>query len=53
MAYFPAVVALGKEGELNVPLWVAFLTLPIGLLFSLCAAITWKSQMRHYQSAGH
>ncbi|AWL85508.1 hypothetical protein BF14_005800 [Streptomyces griseus] len=53
VAYFPAVVALGKEGELNVPLWVAFLTLPIGLLFSLCAAMTWKSQMRHYQSAGH
>ncbi|MBB1259190.1 ABC transporter permease [Streptomyces alkaliterrae] len=53
VAYFPAVVTLGKEGELNVPHWVAFLTFPIGLLLLLGAAVTWKSQMRHYQSSGH
>ncbi|WP_246574541.1 ABC transporter permease [Streptomyces genisteinicus] len=53
VAYFPASLALGKEEGLPVPHWYALLSLPVGILMACAAALVWKSQMRHYQSAGH
>jgi ABC-2 type transport system permease protein len=53
VAYFPAALALGRQDELFVPLWVAHLTLPVGVVLFLAAGAVWRSQLRHYQSAGN
>ncbi|MFJ8773901.1 ABC transporter permease [Streptomyces microflavus] len=53
VAYFPAALALGKTEFFLVPQWYAALSLPVGVLMALCAASVWRSQMRHYQSAGN
>lgn len=53
VAYFPAALALGKGKSFPVPEWYAALSLPVGLLMALATAAVWRSQMRHYQSAGH
>ncbi|WP_308342346.1 ABC-2 family transporter protein [Streptomyces sp. MW-W600-10] len=53
VAYFPAAIVLGKEDGFIVPLWVAHLSLPVGVALALFAARMWKREMRHYQSAGN
>ncbi|MDW4901635.1 ABC-2 family transporter protein [Streptomyces californicus] len=53
LAYFPAAIALGKQADLAVPVWIAYCTAPIGVLSVLLARKIWGSQVRHYQSSGH
>jgi len=53
MAYFPAVVLLGRTGELQVNPIFAYCAPLAGLIWLLVALGVFHYEMRHYQSAGH
>lgn len=53
MAYFPAVVLLGRTGELQVAPIFAYAAPLAGIIWLLVALRVFHHEMRHYQSAGH
>src|SRR5262245_8330711 len=53
MAYFPAVVLLGRTGELQVNPLFAYAAPVAGLVWLLAALQVFDYAMRSYQSAGH
>ena len=53
MAYFPAVVLLGRTGELQVHPIFAYGAPLAGVLWMAVALVVFHREMRNYQSAGH
>jgi ABC-2 type transport system permease protein len=53
MAYFPAVVLLGRTGELQVSPIFAYGAPLAGIVWLLASLLVFQREMRHYQSAGH
>lgn len=53
MAYFPAVVLLGRTGELQVNPIFAYGAPLAGIIWLFVALRVFHHEMRHYQSAGH
>jgi ABC-2 type transport system permease protein len=53
MAYFPAVVLLGRTGELQVNPIFAYGAPLAGVVWLIGALAFFHHEMRHYQSAGH
>jgi ABC-2 type transport system permease protein len=53
MAYFPAVVLLGRTGELQVSPIFAYGAPLAGIVWLLVALQIFHREMRHYKSAGH
>jgi ABC-2 type transport system permease protein len=53
MAYFPAVVLLGRTAELRVSPLFAYGAPLAGLVWLAVALQVFHSEMRHYRSAGH
>jgi ABC-2 type transport system permease protein len=53
MAYFPAVVLLGRTGELQVNPLFAYGAPLAGVIWLGLALLVFQREMRHYQSAGH
>lgn len=53
IAYLPATVLLGRTGELVIHPLFAYLAPLVGVLVFGLAERFWRSEMRHYQSAGH
>ena len=53
MAYFPAVVLLGRTGELQVHPNFAYGAPLAGVLWMALALRVFHREMRNYQSAGH
>jgi ABC-2 type transport system permease protein len=53
MAYFPAVVLLGRTGELQVSPLFAYASPLAGVVWLLAALLVFQHEMRSYQSSGH
>jgi ABC-2 type transport system permease protein len=53
MAYFPAVVLLGRTGELQVSPIFAYAAPLAGIVWLFVALWVFHHEMRNYQSAGH
>jgi ABC-2 type transport system permease protein len=53
MAYFPAVVLLGRTAELRVNPVFAYGAPLAGVVWLAIALLVFQREMRHYQSAGH
>ena len=53
MAYFPAVVLLGRTGELQVNPLFAYAAPLVGVVWLYGALHVFHHEMRHYQSSGH
>ena len=53
MAYFPAVVLLGRTGELQVSPIFAYGAPLAGIVWLCVALLVFHHEMRNYQSAGH
>ena len=53
MAYFPAVVLLGRTGELQVNPIFAYGAPLAGIVWLIVALAAFHNEMRNYQSAGH
>lgn len=52
VAYFPAVVLLGRTDELAVPALLAFLTPLAGIAVLLLGLAVWRHELARYSSAG-
>jgi ABC-2 type transport system permease protein len=53
VAYVPATVLLGREGELSIPHWLAVAAPLVGAMLFAGAYRVWARQIRHYSSSGH
>lgn len=53
VAYLPASALLDRTGDLHVAAELAFAAPLVGVLTFTLAYLFWRSQLRHYSSAGH
>ena len=52
VAYFPALILLGRSDPSGVASWVGWISPAAGVLFLALATRVWKFGVRHYQSTG-
>jgi ABC-2 type transport system permease protein len=53
VAYLPASVLLGRTAEVGLPPAVAYASPMAGVVVFVAAYAWWRTQLRHYQSAGN
>jgi ABC-2 type transport system permease protein len=52
VAYYPALMLLGRPDPLGLPGWVAWTSPLVSLAAALLAALAWRFGVRHYRSTG-
>jgi ABC-2 type transport system permease protein len=52
VAYYPALILLGRPDPLGLPGWVAWASPLVSLAAALVAALAWRFGVRHYRSTG-
>lgn len=52
VAYFPALLVLGKPDPLGTPAWIGTVTPLAGFVFLGLANVAWRLGVRHYTSTG-
>jgi ABC-2 type transport system permease protein len=53
IAFLPASLVLGRDGQLAVPATLGYATPAVGVLLFALAYRYWRRQLRHYQGVGH
>jgi ABC-2 type transport system permease protein len=52
VAYYPALILLGRRDPLGLPDWFAWASPLVSLAAGLLAALAWRFGVRHYRSTG-
>jgi len=52
VSYQPALALLGRADPLGLPAWAGFVSPLVALVAAGCAALVWRSGIRHYRSTG-
>jgi ABC-2 type transport system permease protein len=52
VAYQPALVILGKDDPLGLPVWAGYTAPLVALLAATIAGLVWRTGVRHYRSTG-
>jgi len=52
VSYQPALALLGQADPLGLPAWAGFVSPLVALVAAGCAALVWRSGIRHYRSTG-
>jgi ABC-2 type transport system permease protein len=52
VAYYPALVLLGRPDPLGLPEWVGWCSPLVAVAAAALAGIAWRFGVRHYRSTG-
>src|SRR4051812_34868449 len=52
VAYYPALVLIGRPDPLGLPTWFSWSSPVVSLLAAAAAGLVWRFGVRHYQSTG-
>ena len=52
VAYLPTLALLGRPDPTGLPTWLSWCAVPVAVLASAAAGLTWRAGLRHYVGAG-